>query len=712
MGDARRPSCMGADERSRSWATGHGITSARAPIPPGSVYTSSRPLRQAESPPCSPELHFDHPRRRRRGAVPPRPGTHSAPRRPPGRAAPPTPARRCASSPASPIDLVLCDLQMPGLNGLELVRQVHELQPDLPCIVMTGYNTPEKSVEALQAGAFWYLEKPFEHEPPRRRARGSSTTRSRTVGSSPRTASSTRSSAPAQVRQHHRQERQPRAHPARRRRHASPTPRARCSSPARAAPARSSWRARCTTTARARRPPARSRVNCGAIPEELLEIRALRPREGRLHERGQPSRGPLRRLAQRRHDLPGRDRRHEPESAGEAAARAAGAHLRARRLVEDAEGRRARDRRDPPGPAEKLIEEGRFREDLFYRLNVLPIEVPSPCGTASRTSRSWCTTSSTSRATSAAPGSPASPTRPCSASSTTTGPATSASSRTRSSASRSCSRRRRHRGRPTCPAQIASAEPDRAGLGAARRPSTGLDFNAVVARFEADLIGQALDHTHWNKNRAAGPARAEPHDADREDQEARPDVPPDPTTESTARLDRRAAVPRRPPRSSAAQATCRTFQIELACNHRCAEASVLRHARRPRSRSCPPPRVRHVRLARAERESVLGRRRECGFVTAIATDRGSPTASRRVQGPCRELRPASHGESGVFPIRWFAAWHVACFRRRMRRNAPADCARDANSRPSAVRATHRARDEPDRRDDGGHSRGTGGARES
>ena len=65
---------------------------------------------------------------------------------------------------ARPVDLVLCDIQMPGINGLELVRQIHEVQPDLPCIVMTGYNTPENSIEALQAGAFWYLEKPFEQD--------------------------------------------------------------------------------------------------------------------------------------------------------------------------------------------------------------------------------------------------------------------------------------------------------------------------------------------------------------------------------------------------------------------------------------------------------------------------------------------------------------------------------------------------------------------
>jgi DNA-binding NtrC family response regulator len=63
---------------------------------------------------------------------------------------------------SQPIDLVLSDVQMPGINGLELVRQVHEVDADLPCIVITGYGSPESSVDALRAGAFWYLEKPFE----------------------------------------------------------------------------------------------------------------------------------------------------------------------------------------------------------------------------------------------------------------------------------------------------------------------------------------------------------------------------------------------------------------------------------------------------------------------------------------------------------------------------------------------------------------------
>jgi DNA-binding NtrC family response regulator len=63
---------------------------------------------------------------------------------------------------AGSVDLVLCDVRMPGISGLEMVRQVRELDPDLPCIVMTGYDSAESSIEALRAGAFWYLHKPFE----------------------------------------------------------------------------------------------------------------------------------------------------------------------------------------------------------------------------------------------------------------------------------------------------------------------------------------------------------------------------------------------------------------------------------------------------------------------------------------------------------------------------------------------------------------------
>ncbi len=65
---------------------------------------------------------------------------------------------------AESLDLVLCDVKMPGVNGIELVRKIREFDPDLPSIVVTGYGTAENSVEALRAGAFWYLQKPFDQD--------------------------------------------------------------------------------------------------------------------------------------------------------------------------------------------------------------------------------------------------------------------------------------------------------------------------------------------------------------------------------------------------------------------------------------------------------------------------------------------------------------------------------------------------------------------
>src|SRR5262245_56105908 len=53
---------------------------------------------------------------------------------------------------AEPLDLVLCDVRMPGIQGLELVRQIHELQPDLPCIVITGYGSADASLQAVRQG--------------------------------------------------------------------------------------------------------------------------------------------------------------------------------------------------------------------------------------------------------------------------------------------------------------------------------------------------------------------------------------------------------------------------------------------------------------------------------------------------------------------------------------------------------------------------------
>jgi nitrogen regulation protein NR(I) len=59
-------------------------------------------------------------------------------------------------------DVVITDLKLPGMSGLQLVRQLHPLQPRLPILMMTAHGTTETTIEAIQAGAFDYLVKPFE----------------------------------------------------------------------------------------------------------------------------------------------------------------------------------------------------------------------------------------------------------------------------------------------------------------------------------------------------------------------------------------------------------------------------------------------------------------------------------------------------------------------------------------------------------------------
>ena len=59
-------------------------------------------------------------------------------------------------------DVVLTDLKLPGLSGMELIRQLHTTKPSLPIILMTAHGTTETAIEATKTGAYDYLLKPFE----------------------------------------------------------------------------------------------------------------------------------------------------------------------------------------------------------------------------------------------------------------------------------------------------------------------------------------------------------------------------------------------------------------------------------------------------------------------------------------------------------------------------------------------------------------------
>lgn len=61
-------------------------------------------------------------------------------------------------------DLMLADLKMPGMTGIELVSATRQARPDLPVVLMTTYAGVRTAVEAMRRGAYDYIQKPFERE--------------------------------------------------------------------------------------------------------------------------------------------------------------------------------------------------------------------------------------------------------------------------------------------------------------------------------------------------------------------------------------------------------------------------------------------------------------------------------------------------------------------------------------------------------------------
>ena len=62
----------------------------------------------------------------------------------------------------APPDMVVLDLRLPGMNGLETFKQIHRIEQKLPVIIMTAFGTTETAIEATKMGAFDYVIKPFD----------------------------------------------------------------------------------------------------------------------------------------------------------------------------------------------------------------------------------------------------------------------------------------------------------------------------------------------------------------------------------------------------------------------------------------------------------------------------------------------------------------------------------------------------------------------
>jgi len=65
---------------------------------------------------------------------------------------------------AAGVDLLLQDVRMPDMDGLQVLKRVKKIRPDLPVIIMTAFGTVDDAVQAIKQGAYDYLIKPFPKE--------------------------------------------------------------------------------------------------------------------------------------------------------------------------------------------------------------------------------------------------------------------------------------------------------------------------------------------------------------------------------------------------------------------------------------------------------------------------------------------------------------------------------------------------------------------
>ena len=278
------------------------------------------------------------------------------------------PGRRAQASETDHFDLAFLDLKLDGESGLDLLPEMLKIDPQLEVVVFTAYASIETAVEAMRRGAVDYIPKPFTPEQIRRvlsRLLEARRLRERVADLESRLSAD----APAVELTS--------AEPAMQKAFD-------LASKAAATPATILLLGESGTgkTVLARAIHARSphkdnafvTVNCPSLSRELLESELVRPRQGRLYRRG-GRQGGQGGAGGRRHALPGRDRGTAVEI-----------QPKLLRLLQEKEYERvggAKTRRAnvrvisaTNRNLEKAVQEGRFREDLYYRLNVISFMVP------------------------------------------------------------------------------------------------------------------------------------------------------------------------------------------------------------------------------------------------------------------------------------------------------------------------------------------------
>src|SRR4029453_12545045 len=61
-------------------------------------------------------------------------------------------------------DLVICDMKLPKMNGMQVMNEIKKISPDIPFIILTAFGDIKNAVDAIKNGAFDYLTKPFNNE--------------------------------------------------------------------------------------------------------------------------------------------------------------------------------------------------------------------------------------------------------------------------------------------------------------------------------------------------------------------------------------------------------------------------------------------------------------------------------------------------------------------------------------------------------------------